>query len=180
MEDRSLVASCGKCLWSARVRLAFVANGPLSGAVESTATQAVRQVRVCALSSLRNQLAGTVSTTALVGLFCGLVTAGVIGVEGVWVSLAAALVSLPVGVLVVLYFFRNGVSAESIVAGTFIRMFLTALLAGMAVLFLVNLRVPAFFLVLGVIYLANLGVETWFALRSKSLSGRVGASSRDA
>lgn len=121
-----------------------------------------------------------VSTTALTSLLCGLVATAVIGVDGVWGALAAALVSLPVGILVVLHFYFNGVSAESIVAGTLIRMFLTVLLAGVAVLSLANLREPAFFLTLGIVYLANLGVETWFAFRSKSLSRRSGVTSHDA
>jgi len=130
-----------------------------------------------ALSSLKGQLGAAVFVTALTGLLCGLVAVALVGVQGMWLSLAAALVSLPVGVLVILHFHRNGVGAESIVAGTIIRMMLTALLAGLAVVLFAKLRVPTFFLALGMVYLANLAVETWFALRSTSLLRRIGASS---
>jgi len=120
------------------------------------------------VGSLAAQLAGMVLATALAVLLCSLVAMTIVGVSGVWLSLAAAAVSLPVGVIIVLYFFRFGVSAESIVAATMMRVFLTAALEGSAALLFTELRVPTFFLVLGVIYLANLSVETWFALRSKS------------
>lgn len=126
-----------------------------------------------ALKSLRGQLAGMVSATLVAAFFCSLVALALVGKSGVWLSLAAAAVSLPVGVSVVVYFFRSGVSAESIVAGTLIRMLLTTVLAGLGTLLFEELRVPVFFLALGIIYLANLGVETWFALKSGSSSHQI-------
>jgi len=132
-----------------------------------------------ALDSLKGQLGVMVLVTALSSLLCGLVAVPLVGREGVWSSIAAAMVSVPVGVLVIFYFYRYGLSAESIVAGTMIRMFVTTLLAGLVATVFAALRVPAFFLALGVVYLVNLAVETWFALRSKSLFRRMGASARD-
>ena len=120
------------------------------------------------MGSLAAQLAGMVLATVLAALFSSLGAMMMIGISGVWLSLAAATVSLPVGVVIVLYFFRFGLSPESIVVATMMRVFLTAVLAGFAVLLFTELRVSTFFLALGVIYLANLSVETWFALRLKS------------
>lgn len=98
----------------------------------------------------------------------GLAATKFLGPQGLWLSLIAGAISLPVGAVVVWYLRRSGVSAESIVAGTLIRVFVTTLLAGVGVAIFAELRVPVFFLALGVVYLANLGLETWFALEMSS------------
>lgn len=120
------------------------------------------------MRSLSSQLGTVFLVTLVTASLFGLAAMKFLGPQGLWLSLIAGAISLPVGALVVWYLRRSGVSAESIVAGTLIRVFVTALLAGAGVALFAELRVPVFFLALGVVYLANLGLETWFALEMSS------------
>jgi hypothetical protein len=121
--------------------------------------------------SLSSQLGTMFLVTVVVASLFGLSAMKFSGLQGVWASLIAGAISLPVGALVIWYLRRQGVSAESIVVGMLIRVLTTVLLAGAGVAVFTELRVPVFFLALGAIYLANLGVETWFALEMSSGSG---------
>ncbi|WP_437225382.1 hypothetical protein SH661x_004040 [Planctomicrobium sp. SH661] len=129
------------------------------------------------MKSLKAQLGVMLLAVVVAAAISGLAASLLIGVSGLWLALAAAAASIPAGVAVVMYIHRQGITPQSIVVATLMRMFLTAVVAGAAALAFEELRVPGFFLILGVIYLANLAVETWFALRAISSSRKIGTPS---
>ncbi|WP_437186409.1 hypothetical protein SH668x_003560 [Planctomicrobium sp. SH668] len=125
------------------------------------------------MKSLGIQLGAMLLAIIIVGGLFALIGWTQVGMDAVWGALAAGVISLPVSAIVVVFFYCRGVQAASIVAGTMLRLISTALLAGAGVLLLPVLRTPSFFLAIGLVYLANLGLETWFAFRSNSVSRRV-------
>lgn len=114
-----------------------------------------------AVNVLAAQLGLMVLATVVAGAFCAAVAYGMLGPFGVLASGGAVLASLPVGALVMILFHRLGAAPEAILLGTFLRLGLT-LASGAALATVVqSLWVPAFFITLAVIYLVNLGIETW-------------------
>jgi hypothetical protein len=103
----------------------------------------------------------TALATVVAGLLCLVVGVSVAGAGGAWSAVMAAAVSLPVGVVVLVVFWRLGVSPEAIVFGSFLRAGLTLGGVVLAAELVEGLRLPVLFLSVGVIYLVNLAVETW-------------------
>jgi hypothetical protein len=126
-----------------------------------------------AATGLAMQVAVTALATVVSSLCSAMVASLLVGAGEVGAALAAGAISFPVAIAVLVYFLRRGVTPESVVIGTLLRMVLTVAVAGFLVLVSPSLRTPAFFLSLGVVYVANLSVETWFAFeRTRSARRR--------
>lgn len=127
-----------------------------------------------------NELLRNIGLMSLATLVAGAACCGFsfafVGWPGAWAGLVATLVSLPVGVVVLVAFHVGGVSPGVIVAGTLLRAGLSLGWAGLLAGLSVSLRSPEFFLSIGVIYLANLFVETWLVYCEHRRTGGVSAS----
>ena len=117
------------------------------------------------------QVGLTALSSVLTGLLCGLVAVPWLGSSAVGTAMWAVLAALPAGTVVVCYFHFCGVSLQSIVAGTMIRAVLTLLVAGLMLGIFPGFRQPVFILTVGVVYLVNLTVETWFVYEKLRKSG---------
>jgi hypothetical protein len=126
-----------------------------------------------AMKAFAVQAAVAALATGGSSLCCALAASLLVGAGGGQAALAAGAISFPVALAVLVFFFRRGVTPESVVVGTLLRMALTVAVAGALVLVCASLRTPAFFLSLGMVYLANLSVETWFAFERAQRARRV-------
>ncbi len=90
--------------------------------------------------------------------------------------IAAGAVSLVVGVFLVLFFTALGISAAALVFGSLLRVGMT-LGGGAAVAWGYGYWNHPFFVTLAVIYIANLGVETWMVYEENRKQFRKRASS---
>lgn len=91
----------------------------------------------------------------------------IIGPDQVRPVVVAGLVSLPIGLLLVCYFYVFGVNASALVLGSLLRVSIT-LGVGAAVAWQLGIWSRPFFLTLGVVYLANLALETWVVYKQNS------------
>ena len=112
-----------------------------------------------------------VAVTAVSGLLCAAVALGCVGQAGISMAGAAALISVPTGLAVLLVFRRWGAAPEAILLGTFLRLGLTLATGAMMATAVPVLWGRPFFLSLAAIYLANLSLETWFVYEQNRRSG---------
>lgn len=110
--------------------------------------------------------------TLFAALACGLTAASFAGSQGLLASVVASAVSLFAAVLVTLVLSRVTNVTVVVLAGTFLRLSLTLGL-GFAVAAKAGLWNDTYFLTLGVVYVANLAVETWLAYEQNRSVSRI-------
>jgi hypothetical protein len=123
------------------------------------------------VKSLTAQIGGVTVATLAAGLACGLAAYCLAGASGLGGALAATGASWLPGALVMWYFSRYGLTANTAIVATGLRMALTALVAGGLAGGIQELRTSAFLLSLGVTYLANLAAETWYVYEENRQAG---------
>ncbi|WP_437192298.1 hypothetical protein [Planctomicrobium sp. SH527] len=128
------------------------------------------------MKELAAQLGLSIVATLVAWLACLAGAWFVIGPDQVRPILVAGLVSLPIGLLLVCYFYVFGVNASALVLGSLLRVSMT-LGIGAAVAWQLGIWGRPFFLTLGVIYLANLALETWVVYKQNDSASKSRSSS---